>query len=136
MVIGTSKSKPIPFNQSNSSSLHNNVSVKLEKDDELVEEFDDDQDENHNNDSDDNTGHEIELKDIVKEGHDKADRSQFELLKVLGQGSFGKVCLLNNMTIKCKFLIIEFKLGFLSSKNCWSGQWYTLCDESIKKSNT
>lgn len=28
---------------------------------------------------------------MVKEGSEKADASQFELLKVLGQGSFGKV---------------------------------------------
>lgn len=26
-----------------------------------------------------------------KEGYEKADRAQFELLKVLGQGAFGKV---------------------------------------------
>lgn len=31
---------------------------------------------------------------MVKEGSEKADASQFELLKVLGQGSFGKVTLL------------------------------------------
>lgn len=90
MVVGTSKSKPIPFNQSNSSNLHNNISIGADKDDEIVEELEDDHDENLN-DSDDNSGHEIELKELIKEGHERADQSQFELLKVLGQGSFGKV---------------------------------------------
>lgn len=88
MVVGTSKSKPIPFNQSNSSNLNNNIGA--DKDDEIVEELEDDQDDNLN-DSDDNSGHEIELKELIKEGHERADQSQFELLKVLGQGSFGKV---------------------------------------------
>ncbi|XP_024085925.1 ribosomal protein S6 kinase 2 beta-like isoform X2 [Cimex lectularius] len=41
--------------------------------------------------------HEYELKDVVKEGHDRADPSQFELLKVLGQGSFGKVFLVKKI---------------------------------------
>ncbi|EOA93603.1 Ribosomal protein S6 kinase 2 alpha [Anas platyrhynchos] len=33
---------------------------------------------------------EINITHHVKEGSEKADPSQFELLKVLGQGSFGK----------------------------------------------
>ncbi|XP_063534484.1 ribosomal protein S6 kinase alpha-3 isoform X1 [Cydia strobilella] len=41
---------------------------------------------------------EVELQDVVKEGHEKADPSQFELLKVLGEGSFGKVFLVRKVT--------------------------------------
>lgn len=44
--------------------------------------------------------HEIELEDVVREGHDKADPSQFELLKVLGEGSFGKVFLVRKVVGK------------------------------------
>ncbi|KAI5639474.1 protein kinase domain-containing protein [Phthorimaea operculella] len=40
---------------------------------------------------------EVELQDVVKEGHEKADPSQFELLKVLGEGSFGKVFLVRKV---------------------------------------
>jgi len=40
---------------------------------------------------------EIEVNDVTREGHDKADPSQFELLKVLGQGSFGKVFLVRKI---------------------------------------
>ncbi|XP_042862136.1 ribosomal protein S6 kinase alpha-2-like isoform X2 [Penaeus japonicus] len=49
-------------------------------------------------DGDYNGTHEIELCEVVPEGHDKADPSQFELLKVLGQGSFGKVFLVRKIT--------------------------------------
>lgn len=41
--------------------------------------------------------HEIELQEVVREGHEKADPSQFELLKVLGEGSFGKVFLVRKV---------------------------------------
>lgn len=41
--------------------------------------------------------HEIEIKEGVLKGCQKADPSQFELLKVLGQGSFGKVFLVRKI---------------------------------------
>ncbi|XP_059374976.1 ribosomal protein S6 kinase alpha-1-like isoform X2 [Carassius carassius] len=41
---------------------------------------------------------EINITHVVKEGAEKADPSQFELLKVLGQGSFGKVFLVRKLT--------------------------------------
>ncbi|GJQ74231.1 S6kII [Trypoxylus dichotomus] len=41
--------------------------------------------------------HEIELGEIVRNGHDKTDPSQFVLLKVLGEGSFGKVFLVRKV---------------------------------------
>ncbi|XP_020644866.3 ribosomal protein S6 kinase alpha-3 isoform X1 [Pogona vitticeps] len=41
---------------------------------------------------------EIAITCHVKEGHEKADPSQFELLKVLGQGSFGKVFLVKKIS--------------------------------------
>lgn len=45
----------------------------------------------------DHLEHEFEVRDVVKEGHDKADPSHFELLKVLGEGSFGKVFLVRKI---------------------------------------
>lgn len=53
----------------------------------------------NDNDADGNGGNmeEFELNDVVKEGHDRAYPSQFELLKVLGQGSFGKVFLVRKV---------------------------------------
>ncbi|XP_050526354.1 ribosomal protein S6 kinase 2 beta-like isoform X1 [Daktulosphaira vitifoliae] len=96
MVVGTSKSKPIPFGQPNSTGLYMNLS-KVDKNYEIVDDTYDDHNEENTIDSDDNNGHEIELKELIKEGHERADRSQFELLKVLGQGSFGKVFLVRKI---------------------------------------
>ncbi|KAF0295968.1 Ribosomal protein S6 kinase alpha-2 [Amphibalanus amphitrite] len=41
---------------------------------------------------------EIELMEVTRDGLEKADPRQFELLKVLGQGSFGKVFLVRKIT--------------------------------------
>uniref|UniRef100_A0ABD2X925 Ribosomal protein S6 kinase n=1 Tax=Trichogramma kaykai TaxID=54128 RepID=A0ABD2X925_9HYME len=41
----------------------------------------------------DEVSHEIEVRDVTRAGHEKAEPKHFELLKVLGQGSFGKVFL-------------------------------------------
>uniref|UniRef100_A0A5F9DIY8 Protein kinase domain-containing protein n=1 Tax=Oryctolagus cuniculus TaxID=9986 RepID=A0A5F9DIY8_RABIT len=41
---------------------------------------------------------EIPITHHVKEGYEKANAAQFELLKVLGQGSFGKVFLVRKKT--------------------------------------
>lgn len=53
---------------------------------------------------------EFELKDVVKEGHDKADPSQFELLKVLGEGSFGKVFLVRKIIGKDSGVLYAMKV--------------------------
>lgn len=40
---------------------------------------------------------EIEVTSVTKEGHPQGDPSQFALLRVLGEGSFGKVYLVKKM---------------------------------------
>ncbi|XP_066138060.1 ribosomal protein S6 kinase 2 beta isoform X1 [Euwallacea fornicatus] len=44
--------------------------------------------------------HEIEVDEVVRDGHERATPSQFILLKVLGQGSFGKVFLVRKIVGK------------------------------------
>ncbi|XP_044756566.1 ribosomal protein S6 kinase 2 beta isoform X2 [Coccinella septempunctata] len=50
-------------------------------------------DEGHGNEGE----HEIELGEVIRDGHEKTDPGQFELLKVLGEGSFGKVFLVRKV---------------------------------------
>lgn len=56
---------------------------------------------------------------MVKEGSEKADASQFELLKVLGQGSFGKVtrsvCHLSHALVSSDRIWKCFSCGLLRS---------------------
>lgn len=67
--------------------------------------------ERHNSSS---NSHEIELVEVTREGHERADPSQFELLKVLGQGSFGKVFLVRKVVGKDKGTLYAMKVSFLS----------------------
>lgn len=53
---------------------------------------------------------EINITCHVKEGSEKADPSQFELLKVLGQGSFGKVFLVRKIAAPDKGLLFAMKV--------------------------
>lgn len=66
----------------------------------LTKGLDDDEDDSDNGPDVMMKEREFELKDVVKEGHEKADPSQFELLKVLGEGSFGKVFLVRKIVGK------------------------------------
>ena len=40
----------------------------------------------------------IDVRDVTKAGNEKASPAQFELLKVIGQGSYGKVFLVKKAT--------------------------------------
>jgi len=86
-VIGHfSSSSVISINNNNNHNNNNNINTMAK----LVAEDSDDVEMK----SDDLI---FEVKDLVKDGHDKADPSQFELLKVLGEGSFGKVFLVRKI---------------------------------------
>lgn len=57
---------------------------------------------------DDSILKEFDISNHVKEGFEKADPSQFELLKVLGQGSYGKVSFENvaSVLLLCRLPLI------------------------------
>ncbi|KRX57309.1 Ribosomal protein S6 kinase 2 alpha, partial [Trichinella sp. T9] len=61
----------------------------------VVDELEHDENETHDPSSERTAI--IEVRDVTKEGYERADPSQFELLKVLGQGSFGKVFLVRKI---------------------------------------
>lgn len=67
--------------------------------------------------------HEIELRDVVKEGHDKADPSQFELLKVLGEGSFGKVFLVRKIVGRDAGVLYAMKVRLEPAKIDDNDEW-------------
>lgn len=54
--------------------------------------------------------HEIEVRELVRDGHEIADPSHFDLLKVLGQGSFGKVFLVRKVIGKDKGTLYAMKV--------------------------
>jgi len=66
-----------------------NTQILADEDDEMAVDAQEVKDEHM---------HEIEIKEGVLKGSQKADPSHFELLKVLGQGSFGKVFLVKKLT--------------------------------------
>lgn len=74
--------------------------------------IDDEEDEDDVDDDVHMKEHEIELRDVCKEGHDKADPSQFELLKVLGEGSFGKVFLVRKIVGKDAGALYAMKVSY------------------------
>lgn len=74
--------------------------------------------ENAGNDSE-IAEHEVELGEVIKEGHDKADPSQFELLKVLGEGSFGKVFLVRKVVGQDSGTLYAMKVSPSLVVHCW-----------------
>ncbi len=61
--------------------------------------------------SSNNSSQEIDVSDVTKEGCEKAQPSHFDLLRVLGQGSFGRVFLVRKNFGQVK------KKTFLVSQN-------------------
>ena len=72
---------------------------------------------------------EIEIKNLTKEGCEKPSPSHFELLKVLGEGSFGKVFLVRKITppdAGTLYAMKVLKKATLKRKQCATDLWYTI----------
>ncbi|XP_012273470.1 ribosomal protein S6 kinase 2 beta [Orussus abietinus] len=54
--------------------------------------------------------HEIDVCDVVRDGYEKAEPGHFDLLKVLGQGSFGKVFLVRKVVGKDRGTLYAMKV--------------------------
>ena len=72
----------------------------------------------------------IEVKEVTKEGYEKASPAQFDLLKVLGQGSFGKV-VYNSTFMSPKHVCGPScpGAGLFGPKKWRKRRWNTLRDE-------
>ena len=62
----------------------------------------------------------------------KVDMRDFEILKVLGTGAYGKVCCL------CPFytfvyLLKKILLGIFGTQNWWLRSWKIVCNEGVEK---
>lgn len=84
--------------------LGGNLPPILAKDEGISGGEDDDESEDHQDEV------HIEVTDVTRAGYEKASPSQFELLRVLGQGSFGKVFLVRKNTGNDKECLYAMKV--------------------------
>lgn len=91
---------------SNTNSSHNSSNANTIEHNQKDYSFD----QNQIDQSYDHLETEIEIKHLTKEGCDKPSPSHFELLKVLGEGSFGKVFLVRKITAPDSGILYAMKV--------------------------